>query len=522
MIKLEKNTFPVNCKPTDFKCYGPQASRDTEFSIARIADMGCFSQELVDSNKYYHVCMCTEIKTGDWYVYVEYGREGACKRQCQWFKCVDEKEARKVFEERCKEKNTSRGQWATVGGIQMFVPKPGKDLYRVRNLAKRSHGLPDAQNITVSEVVTVAVKSATRKNRCDDKTTQLVRDLLAGAVSYTRSSLQGGTIPVQSSIDEARLLLEVAKKRIAAVGDSLDEQVNDHALKQATYALYSRIPKNKKLHSKEKSWILSKDNIFDWEQDLSAFESALSAGSIDPMDGFPLDMEWIDPKSQLGQWLYKWWPAATINKYNMGTMKIKNLWKVHRHDDVTTFASELKKVAGEVGATSIAERPLHQERDRVDLIQADRQSYWQANVFLGFHGTRSVNVPGILKTNLRLPAQLTGVQINAADFGGGLYWSDDYKKAAQYTSVKNAMYVKGANGVVEGRGAFMFAADVILGVPHVPKQSFGFTAPPKGSHCVLGKAGFCYSNYLQHTLLNNEWVVYQSGRNALRYLVEFT
>lgn len=531
--KLGKGEYPQGTTAADFCCSGPVAEKDTEFSQARICDMGCFNQETSDSNKYYSVCMCTHKTTGTWYVYVEYGREGVGRPQYQWFECYDENDARAQFIERCNEKNTKRGHWSKVGGIDMFVPKPGKDMYRVRVLAKRSHGLPDAQNLTGADATngngsTKVVngngkkKKAVTSYRCDDKTTKLMRDLIGGAVTYTRSTIQGGTIPVQSSIDYARSLLEAAKQRIVAVGDNVDDQVSDHDLKHITYDLYGRIPKVKPLHSPEHDWILSKDNIFGWEQDLSAFETALAAGSVDeiavddPMKDFRVDMEWLSPQSDVGEWLMRWWPAASRNKHSyLGKMRIHNLWKLRRWDDDKTFQKELGKVLGEMdGKKWNNERPLHQEKKRPDLDDATRKVYWDTNTALVFHGSRTVNIPGIIRTNLKLPAQLTGVVITGAMMGSGLYWADDWKKSAGYTSLSGS-YWSGGSGGVKGRKAFMFVADVIMGISHVAPGPKGYTKPPAGCHSVFGKAGVTSS------LANNEWIIYQNGRNILKYLCEF-
>jgi len=519
--KVEKNTYPGGKSASDFKCYGPPAEKDTEFEGFKIADMGCFTQDGKDSNKYYHVSMCTD-DTGAWYVYVEYGRQGAGKPQYQFIKCSSEADAQKEFVAKCQEKNTKRGQWSTVGGMKMFVPKPGKDMYSVRQLAKRTHGLPDAQSISAATAVPVKVTKKTTKkaaNRCDTQTTRLIRDLVGGAVSYTRSSLQGGTIPVQSSIDEARDMLTSAKKRVGVVGDNLDDQINDSDLKQLTYSLYSRIPKIKPLHSPEKDWILSKDNIFGWEQDLDAFETALQSGSIDdieeddPMQGMPLDMSWIDPRSEIGEWLYGWWPKATRNRHSyLGAMKIKNIWSVSRHGDDKVFEKEL--TAMEKLKRDIDERPLHQDKKRMNVDTTTNKRYWNTNVGMLFHGTRSVNVPGILRTNLKLPAQLSGVVITGAMFGGGLYWADDWKKSAGYTSLQSS-YWSGGSGAVKGRQAFMFIADVLLGKPYVAPGPRGYAGPPNGHDCVFGKGG-------HSQVQNNEWIVYQGGRNVLKYLAEFT
>jgi len=525
--KLPKNTFPKGLTKKDFKCHGPVADTDTEFSTARLADMGCMSQEEVDSNKYYYVCMCTDPKNS-WGVYVEYAREGAANPAFQFFDCGTESEARKVFIERCKDKNTSRGQWSTIGGIKIFVPKPGKDLYSVRKLAKRSHGLPDGYDLSAVGKLDVAkvASGISRVKRCPN-TTKLMNDLTGGAVSYARASMVGGKVPSLSAIDEGRLLIQEAKRRLGVVGNDLNAQVADKELKNITYALYSRIPKIKPLNAPDKDWILSQDNIFLWEQDLGAFETAVTTGSVsldnDPLAGYPLDMEWVDPGTNVGKWLYKWWPAATLNKHqNMKTMTIHNLWKVNRHGDDAVFQKEMDLMKPELAGQMIPYRPLHQDMKRVDLDSVDLQKlYWNMNVALMFHGTRSVNVPGILKTNLRLPAQLTGVIINAAMFGGGLYWADDWKKSSQYTSLPSALYTHQNRGAVNGRHAFMFVADVLLGIPHLAAQAKGYVEAPSGCHSVFGKSDHTYSKK-NNKLHSNEWIVYKGGRNVLRYLVEYS
>ena len=107
---------------------------------------------------------------------------------------------------------------------------------------------------------------------------------------------------------------------------------------------------------------------------------------------------------------------------------------------------------------------------------------------------------------------MVGVVITGAMFGPGLYWADDWKKSAGYTSLQGSYWSAGSGGV-SGRSAFMFVADVALGKPYVAPSSGGYTKPPKGYHCVLGKAGL--------SVQNNEFVTYDSSSNRLRYLVEF-
>lgn len=523
--KLDKCTYPKGLSAADFKCYGPVATEDTKFAGTKMFDGGCMKQEEVDSNKYYHCCMVTG-PDGHWYVYVEYGRVGAAKPQFQFYDCGTEAAAQAAYEAQCAEKNTKRGRFVNIGGLDLFRPKEGKDAYVVQKLAKRAFGLPDSKNITASTPAATVTKVATDGKavkkptyRCDPKTTQLWRDLLGGAVTYARTTIQGGTIPTAAALDDGEKMLEVAKKRIVVVGDDVRAQVADNDLKQVTYALYSSIPKIKPLGAAESTWILSKDNIMQWEQDIQAFRTALQAGDVeeiahdDPLAAVPVDMEWIDPKSELGQYLMQWWPNATRNRHGYGPMKIKNLWKLRRHGDEARMRQAIDGTLSEMPKSWNNERPLHQDKQRPDLDTEMRKHYWNSNCALTFHGTRSVNVPGIITTDLRFPAELVGVVITGAMFGPGSYFADDWMKSAGYTSLHGS-YWSGGGGSVKGRSAFMFACDVVMGVPHLAPHAHGYTKPPAGCHSVFGKAG-------HSGVQNNEWIIYRKGRHNLRYLAEF-
>jgi hypothetical protein len=139
--------------------------------------------------------------------------------------------------------------------------------------------------------------------------------------------------------------------------------------------------------------------------------------------------------------------------------------------------------------------------------------YVQSNTGLLFHGTRSVNVSGILRENFRLPKQLVGVVITGAMFGGGAYMADDWKKSAGYCSLNSSYWARGSGGV-RGRDAFMFACDIVLGQPFVAPGPRGYTGPPSGHHCVFGKAG-------HSGVQNNEWIVFDIAQISMRYLFEF-
>lgn len=526
-VKLEKNTLPSNHAPSDFECSGPIATKDGDFDAAKLADLGCFKQEEVDSNKFYHASVCKSKVTGEQYVYFEWGRTGRTNNTFQFVKCNDAGDAQTEFRKQLMDKNVKRGEWIDIGGIKTLRGKPGKDCYLVRPLTTRSVGLPDARTIQINDGAKqtpaadtkTAGKAKKTARKTDNETLKLMRDLNVATVAYTRGEMSSDTLPTQAAIEEGRIFLTEAQKRVKVVGNSVKDQIADNELKQLSYALYGRIPKKKPIGAAAETWILSADNIFGWQQDLDAFESALYANKIvetkeeDPFGDLKIDMEWVNPTSETGKFLHDWWPTATGNRHGgMGNMKIRNLWKFERHDD----RSKIERVQDAIikEKLDIRERvPYQPKKGRLDLDDATANKYEKTNTALLFHGTRSVNVSGILRKALMLPKQLVGVVITGAMFGPGLYFADDWKKSAGYTSLRNSYWSNGG-GSVAGRKAFMFAADVVLGNPYVAPSSGGYTSPPAGHHCVYGKAG-------KSGVVNNEWIIYTPMQNKLRYLAEF-
>src|ERR1700722_18056498 len=111
--KLAKDTFPSKSKPDDFQCFGPPATKDGEFDGVKICDMGCFTQDGKDSNKYYHAAVVQHKASQKWYTYFEWGRTGAAKPSFQFTECGTEAEACQEFASQLHSKNDKRGQWVT-------------------------------------------------------------------------------------------------------------------------------------------------------------------------------------------------------------------------------------------------------------------------------------------------------------------------------------------------------------------------------------------------------------------------
>jgi hypothetical protein len=533
--KLPKDTYPENAGPGDFQCFGPPATRDGEFDSIKICDMGCFTQDGKDSNKYYHGAVVQHRASKKWYAYFEWGRTGAARPSFQFVACASEADAQREMAAQLHSKNDRRGEWVTVAGIRTLRARAGKDCYLVRPMATRSTGLPDARSIKINEGARVPPGAGgdaaaekgngkTKKGKkpsstIDDRTAALLRDLAVATVAFTRGSMADASLPTQAAIDEARTLLGEAQARLVVVGDDVDQQVKDRDLLHLTSLMYGRIPKKKARSATAAQWILNKDNILAWQNDLDAFESALYAtdidhgAEVDPLAELDLRMEWIDPEGAVGKFLHGWWPEATANRHaHLGRMTLRNLWQVARNADEGRLTVAQDEVLA--GKPAIDERPGFQPKKRADMKAADAKRFAASNTALLFHGTRSVNVRGILREALRLPKQLVGVVITGAMFGPGLYFADDWKKSAGYTSLTNS-YWSGGSGAIAGRGAFMFAADVVLGQPFVAPQAHGYTAPPAGHHSIFGKAG-------HSGVVNNEFIVFDAKQHQLRYLAEFT
>jgi hypothetical protein len=521
---LGRKNLPNGHSPEDFQCFGPPAIKDGDFAGTKICDMGCFQQGETDSNKYYHGAVVKSKKDNNWFAYFEWGRVGNQKNDFQFIACEDESEAQDEYESQLHSKNDKRGQWTTIAGIKTLGPKPGKDCYLVRPQAKRATGLPDGKTITSNEgakqISAPAVsKTAAIKPKADPQTLALMRDLNVATVAYTRGSMAGGSIPTQGAIDDGRQILTEAQKRVLHVGDNVNDQIKDKDLVQFSSLLYSKIPKTKRVGAPPDEWILSSGNINQWQKDLDAFESALYTAEhsvqqeSDPFNGMPLDMSWIDPKSSIGSWIYRWTPKATRGRHGYGKMTVHNAWKVARHGDETRLFKCQDEIAANRSKEWVRETALHQEEPPA-MSSVRSKVYRDSHSTMLFHGTRSVNVSGILRKALLLPSQLVGVVITGAMFGPGLYFADDWMKSAGYTSLKGS-YWSGGGGQVSGRNAFMFITEVALGNPFVAPGPKGYTSAPQGHHCVFGKAG-------QSSVQNNEWIVFKAEQHMLRYLIEFS
>lgn len=548
--KLGRKETPSGYGPDSFKYMGRPAKDQGDFgNDVGVADMACVNQ-FGDANnsKGYHggVCQSTD---GKWWVYLEWGRiapgkswmNGSFRQQdFQFVSCSSEAEARAFFAKQMGSKNTSRLVSKDIAGTTVWMAKPGKDGYIVQSLATRERGLPDAYSIKddagVAKPAAAATPAAPAKKKVAAPTrvfhpqvVSLAQALVGGTQTYTRALSQAsGIVPTMSAIVQVRdQLIPAALQRISVAGNDVSSQLRDNDLKAISKMVYAMVPRFiPRTGLSEEDAILNAGNILSLQQDLDAFEAALSnedftvedtsaKPAVDPDALLNAHIEWIDPTTEIGTFIANTFRSMTRNRhgYISGQVHIKNIYSVSRPDRDAGFVKAVQALATKRKGQKCGHVPAGlQPGKRSDLTDV---SDWaaDANIFVGIHGTRPVNVAPILQGNLRLPKSLKGVHITGAAFGHGIYYATDWKKSYGYTGHGSAYY--GGGGQIQGRGFFMFLCDVAGGVFHYPTSAWGISDKcPGGGDSVYAHPSRCNS------LQNDEHVIFDANHQRIRYIIE--
>jgi len=537
--KLARKTLPAGLSPEDFKYMGRPATEQGDFGDdVGIADMACVNQFGANNDKFYHAGV---VQAGaKWFVYLEWGRRKPGKswngsfrgQDFQFVECASEPEARSWFKKQAVSKNTKRLEQKKIEGKTIWAGKSGKDGYLVQKLATRETGLPDAYTIKDSSGVQVqakkkpAKKAAKVTKKYEPQVISLTKALLGGTQEFARAAQQAtGVIPTMEAIEEVREdYIPAALSRISKIGNDTAKQLKDKKLQDISKLVATIVPRPIPRSGDPGAIILSTENIFQVQQDLDAFEAALKNEDFevetkdDATDCDKLlnaQIGWIDPKSPEGKWLANTFHGMSNNRHGhlRGKATIKNMFTVVRPDRDDAFTAAVKKVAKKrKGETEIVRAGL-QPKTRNDV--SDIADYYDAaNVFLGIHGTRAVNVAPIMQGNLRLPKALKGVHITGSAFGHGIYFATDWKKSWGYTGYSDSYY--GSGGSIKGRGAFMFLTDTIAGKPYMTKRTMWDTVNcPRGYDSVYAQRG-------RTSVQNDEHVIFDPNYQRIHYLIELT
>jgi hypothetical protein len=536
--KLARMALPSGCTPDGFTYRGRAADDQGDFgSDVGIADAVCVNQfGEANNSKYYHAGV-VQAADGRWFVYLEWGRiKGAGNSwstsfqggDFQFVECSSEQDARAFFAKQMNDKNIKRLQQTTVAGKTLWAAAAGKDGYLVQRLATRTRGLPDAYKIKDAasvKVVTATPTASQPQKQYQPQVVSLAQALVGGTKDFARSaSAATGIVPTLKAIEEVRNdCLPTALKLLSQIGSDTSKQLGHRGLQDLSKYVASIVPRPIPRGGDPMSILLTSDSIMSIQQDLDAFESALSGedgmqvqvSGFDPAHALNADLRWIDPASDEGRWLCATYQGMTNNRhgYLNKPVKVLNAFAVRRDANDQAFLRSVKAVADQrKGRFSL--RANLQPKQRTDIAGL-ADDYALANVIFTQHGTRSVNIAPILQTHFRLPKQLSGVPIAGANFGHGNYQATDLKKAVGYTSYSGSIYGDGGGGI-SGRGGFMFLNDMIMGDAYRAPSTGSWVKPPDGKDSVFGVGGD-----RGHRLENDEHVVFDTSYVRIRYLIEF-
>jgi len=546
--KLGRKEFPSNFSADDFKYQGrPAVDQDDFGPDVGIADMVCIDQLGSDNkNKYYHAGVVNA--DGSWFVYLEWGRivggkswdQGFQSQDYQFVQCNGEADARAFFEKQCRTKNIKVIEKKKIGSSEIWVGKKGKSGYVVQKLATRERGLPDAYGIKDDSGV---AKKGTKKKAAKKKTKSkkkidaqpqviaLAKSLVGGTVDYARAAAaKSGVTPTMDSIAKVRdELIPDALGILAKIGTDPDpdkllaKQLKNKKLQDLSTFVATIVPRPIPRTGDASAVILSSNNILLVQQDLDAFEAALlnedfeaeiqEDNQVDPNKVLGRNITWIDPKSELGQYVEATYLGMTNNRHGnlRGGFKVLNMFAVEDVAKRKAFMDRAKTIAKSRKGTK-HNRAGHQPKERID-IQDMADWYGDANICIGIHGTRAVNVQPILSSDLRLPKSLKGVHITGAAFGHGIYFATDIKKSHGYTG--GGYY--GGGGGIKSRGFFMFLCDLTMGKAHMATDTMWTTTTcPRGTDSVFAATGRRNSM----SLGNDEHVIFDPKQQFIRYVIE--
>ena len=552
MLKLGRKQLPTGYNLGDFTYQGRPAVDQGDFGTdVGIADMACVNQfGEANNSKGYHSGVI-KSSDGGWWVYLEWGRIKAgkswqagrfCQQDFQFVQCTSESEARTFFKKQLSSKNIKRLVQKTVGGATIWAAKPKKDGYIVQSLATRERGLPDAYSIKDSTGVSNGKtngktatptakkkKTATPTRNFQSQVIDLARDLVGGTQTYTRTlSKASGIVPTMAAITQVRdQLVPAALTRIALAGNDVQDQLRDNDLKSISKMVYAMVPRHiPRSGLQPEDAILNTGNILSLQQDLNAFEAALSnedfsientTTTIDPNQLLNANLTWLNPKEELGRWVANTYRAMTRNRHGDlrgQRLRVRNIFAIERPGRDQRFINAVKTIAKKrQGRKFGTVLPGLQPSRRPDLADVGDWAT-DANIFIGIHGTRGVNIAPILGSHFRLPKSLAGVQITGAAFGHGVYFATDVGKSFGYTGHSNRW--GGGGGSIRNRGAFMFLCDVAGGKFFYPRSAWSIN----GAKCPEGGDSVYAHPSKIPSLQNDEHVIFDPSHCRIRYLIE--
>jgi poly [ADP-ribose] polymerase len=122
-----------------------------------------------------------------------------------------------------------------------------------------------------------------------------------------------------------------------------------------------------------------------------------------------------------------------------------------------------------------------------------------------FHGTHNRNIRHIMRSGLICPQTPS----NGRMLGNGIYLADRASKSTNYCAASK-----------RDVPTMLLVVEAALGRCYVAPHAAAYSSPPAGHDSVWGKAGQT-SIGGAFTLMNDEFVIYSSSQQTVRYLVTF-
>eukprot|EP01125_Pyxidicula_operculata_P005044 TRINITY_DN1852_c3_g2_i1.p1 TRINITY_DN1852_c3_g2~~TRINITY_DN1852_c3_g2_i1.p1 ORF type:complete len:1923 (-),score=635.24 TRINITY_DN1852_c3_g2_i1:335-6103(-) len=192
-------------------------------------------------------------------------------------------------------------------------------------------------------------------------------------------------------------------------------------------------------------------------------------------------------------------------KYTALKCKIENLKS-------SSSSSEYDKVYDHVIRSQLGQ-PKMKITNIYSLQREEESNAYKSDLFNQqqlFHGSRASNFVGILSRGILLPKKfehLGGERRDVGMLGSGIYFGDSATTSAQYTAPDQ-------HGI-----KYMLVCDVALGsVMKYTTHQYNLSSPPSGYHSVQGVRG---TDTETSDFKDNEFVVYSSDQQRLRYLVAY-
>lgn len=399
--------------------------------------------------------------------------------------------------------------------FESIIKSKKKKGYVEIDISQRALGSEEAKQITKPVALTNTGHLNIAKSALHKETQRLISTLMGATNNFVVQTLKCplGQLSNQQ-IDLGRDILNKAKQEINL------KKPDENKLLDLTNQFYAAIPHNLgsgvrgkmvELLINNVNRVAELDDELDTLLDAKQIGAVLSAGSKvdDQYNSLNTDMVYIDKNSKLFEWLNRMMLETRANNHHfLGKIKLLNAWSVTRNKERDDFLNIVEEIAKTSTRTSLPRAMKDLIPIRPDLDDMCKL-YPKTNTWPLFHGTRTQNITGILKSGLLIrPA---GVVLCGSMYGNGVYFSAQNSKSINYTSINNSYWSRGNDNT-----AYLFLNDIVMGDPFIASNAYNYTPknilPKHSVWAVGGRSG----------VINDEMIVYNTKQINQRYLLEFT